>query len=107
MSTTWKTTSVRHGTQSGWRLHLTLSERPCDPCYAAKSEYDKRRKAAPYHTVMNRLHAKAQARTNTVMRQRHLDEYHEVYALAKAQLLAECDAEITTARARTSHTEGE
>jgi hypothetical protein len=56
---------------------------------------------------MNRLHAKAQARTNTVMRQRHLDEYHEVYALAKAQLLAECDAEITTARARTSHTEGE
>ena len=45
---TWQTTSVPHGTQSGWRLHIDLGERSCDPCYNAKSEYDHKRKAASY-----------------------------------------------------------
>ena len=79
---------------------MNLNERPCDPCYAAKAKYDKRRKTAPYHAVMNRLHATAQARTNTVMRRRHQKEYREVYAQAKADLLIERADEVAEAKGR-------
>ena len=75
----WTTTTVRHGTQSGWRLHTALGERPCDPCYQAKSAYDKRRREAPKNVQMSRIRARAQSRAESALRQRNPGLYKTLY----------------------------
>lgn len=70
---------TRHGTPSGFRLHQDRGEWPCDACYRAKQEYDKRWRSAPERTKKNRLHARAQNRTLVQLKNRHPEEYRELY----------------------------
>lgn len=89
---TFAGTKRRHGTTSGWALHKQLGEDPCPACYTAKSEYDRRRNAAPEEVRRRRLHARAQARANQQLAHRHPSEYRALYEAAKAELLAEQEA---------------
>ena len=100
MATTWENTTVRHGTQSGWWLHRKLKERPCDPCYNAKAEYDRNIKSAPNRVIMSRLAARAQAMSNKQLRHNHPAEYKALYAANKERLLAEHVKEIELAKTK-------
>lgn len=84
---------VRHGTNSGWRQHQQDGTDPCDICRQAKAAYDYRRHDAPEEVIRNRLHAKAQNRANTALRQRHPEEYKALYEAAKTELFAEAGLE--------------
>jgi hypothetical protein len=88
MSTDWTTTKRRHGTHSGWSLHITLRERPCDPCYHAKQQYDRRRRSAPEQTRRSRLSAKAQIGAYRELAHRYPDEYRAAYQRIKAEVFA-------------------
>lgn len=99
MAATWANTSVRHGTQSGWRLHFTLKERPCDPCYNAKATYDRERKTKTYFVMMNRLSARAQSMAYTQMRHNHPEEYKDLYTANRQRLLIERAEELEQAKA--------
>ena len=79
----------RHGTPAGARRHSEAGEPPCEACRAAKSEYDRRYRAANDKKRMNRLHAKAQNRAERDLRRAHLDEYRALYLEHKRQLIAE------------------
>ena len=92
---TWDTTRTRHGTQSGWRLHQSLGERPCDPCYRAKQEYDARRKASSRQQVKARLAAKAQNRAYMALAHRYPDEYRDLYDQFKREIATEYGIEAT------------
>lgn len=85
----WASTSVRHGTPSGWSLHQRLGERPCDPCYRAKADYDTRQRALPAKIARDRQHAKAQAVATTWLRQAHPAEWADLYTAAKEQVSTE------------------
>lgn len=85
----WENTTVRHGTQSGWRLHQHLGERPCDPCYRAKAAYDAERKSQPAETIKSRISAAAQRRALTELSHRHKAEYDELYVELKRQAFEE------------------
>ena len=102
MATTWANSTVRHGTQSGWRLHLNLNERPCDPCYAAKAEYDRDRRSVSGHVLISRLSARAQSMTNTQLRHNHPVEYKALYDANKKQLLADLTKELEQTRLKNS-----
>lgn len=88
--------TVRHGTHSGWTRHIKAKERPCDPCYRAKEDYDKRRRAAPEQTRLNRLHARAQGRALRALAHKYPDEYRALYVAYRAELMAEYRAESST-----------
>jgi hypothetical protein len=79
--------TVRHGSYSGWSLHQKLGQDPCDACYRAKSEYDKRRRAVPRRVQMNRMHAAAQGLAERDLRRAHPQEYAELYEHHKAEIL--------------------
>lgn len=79
MERTFENSLTRHGTPSGWSLHQSRGERPCDACYRAKSEYDRRRNSAPEQTRKNRLNARAQARANSDLKRLHPAEYQALY----------------------------
>lgn len=80
---------TRHGTQSGWRLHQELGERPCDPCWFAKSEYDKERLKATDKQIANRQRAQAQQRAMSELTRRHPEEYRKLYETFKAKIMVE------------------
>lgn len=79
----------RCGTTNGWALHQGRGEKPCDACASAKAEYDRRWRAAPERTRINRLHAKAQGRALRALAKAHPDEYRVLYIQHKAALHAE------------------
>jgi len=85
----WATTSVRHGTHSGWTLHTQLKERPCDPCYRAKQAYDHRRKSAGLAQLRARKKARAQAIATRQLRRKYPGVWRQLYAEAVAEVLAE------------------
>lgn len=85
----WAHTKSRHGTAAGWTLHKQLDEDPCDACYRAKQEYDKRYKSAPEATRRARLHAKAQRKAEREIVARFPEEYRELYLKYKQQLIEE------------------
>jgi hypothetical protein len=89
LTDTFADSRVRHGTQSGWRLHQDRGERPCDPCYFAKQAYDQRRKEVPQERIRNRLHARAQTIANQRLKELYPDLYRVFYLEAKARLLVE------------------
>lgn len=80
---------TRHGTQSGWSKHQSLGERPCDPCYQAKQEYDARRRSAPEQTRRNRAAARAQQRAYSRLAHMYPALYAALYAEEKARIAAE------------------
>ena len=79
MSDTLPGSRARHGTPSGWTAHQNRGERPCDACYAAKAEYDKRRKTAPEEVRRSRLHARAQARAETEIKRLYPGVWRALY----------------------------
>ena len=81
--------TTRHGTNSGWTKHKKLGERACDACTRAKQEYDKRRKAIPEQTRLNRLNASAQGRAEARLRRMYPEDYAALYAEEKARLVEE------------------
>lgn len=89
----WTNTKIRHGTQSGWSLHQKLGENPCDACYRAKQQYDKRFRLAPAKTRQSRLNARAQAKAHSELSARHPDEYAELYLRYKQQISEEATAD--------------
>lgn len=80
---------VRCGTTAGNDRHLSAGEPACEACKAAKAEYDKRWRAAPERTRINRMHAKAQSRALRALKDAHPDEYRALYVRMKAELTAE------------------
>lgn len=86
---TFPGSKTRHGTNSGWAKHVKAGERPCVPCYAAKQEYDRRRRAAGPTQVKSRQNARAQFRAYQALVREHPERYRELYAEAKSQVLAE------------------
>ena len=86
----------RHGTHSGWAAHQRAGERPCDPCWQAKREYDQRRLASSDAKRQNRLRAKAQNRARTILTQRYFDEYRELYVAALEEVYREEEMSIAT-----------
>ena len=74
---------TRHGTNSGWRRHQILGERPCDACFRAKAEYDKLRRDIPEKALRNRQAAEAQR--FALSRLSHM--YPTTYALLYAEEL--------------------
>lgn len=85
--------TTRHGTLSGWRKHIKIGERPCDPCYFAKQEYDQRRLKAPGPLRRNRLRARAQARATTRLRNMFPEEWKVLYAQAWKEVFEEDEKE--------------
>lgn len=85
----WETTSTRHGTPSGCRLHQTLGETPCPPCSQAKIDYDKRWRAGSERQRRNRQHAHAQALAVRDLKAAHLAEYRQLYQRHIKQLKAD------------------
>lgn len=75
---------VRHGTHSGWRLHQKRGERPCDPCYRAKADYNRRRRSAPDLVRAARRAARAQRLAYKELAHRYPAEYAALYAEHKA-----------------------
>ena len=75
---------VRHGTASGARLHQRLDERPCDPCYTAKQEYDQRYHSAPEMARRSRASAAAQARAYRRLAHMYPTLYAALYAEEKS-----------------------
>lgn len=86
MSRSFSGSSIRHGTQSGWTEHARRDEDPCAPCFAAKQEYDRKRREDPDRLLQARLHAKAQYLASKRLRHAHKEEYDNYYQDAKAQL---------------------
>lgn len=86
--------TVRHGTHSGWSLHLKLGQDPCTPCYQAKQEYDKRWHSAPERIRRNRLHAKAQAKAYQRIAREFPALYRRYYEEFRDQLLTEAGMEV-------------
>jgi len=82
-------TAARCGTPSGWSKHQKQEERPCDACARAKSDYDKRWRAAPERTQKSRLSARAQARAATRLRAIHPGDWANLYAEALDEIRAE------------------
>lgn len=80
---------VRHGTPAGWQWHQYRRERPCDACFRARQTYDARRREAPEHVQLNRLHARAQHAALRRLRQLYASEYGALYREEKERLLAE------------------
>jgi len=83
---TFSGSKTRHGTNSGWSRHQTLGERPCDPCYAAKQEYDQRRRLAPERVLQSRAAAAAQMRAYRRLAHMHPAMYAALYAEEKQRL---------------------
>lgn len=96
----WTTTTVRHGTNSGFSLHQDLGEDPCNACYTAKQVYDAQRRSAPFERVNARLHATAQGRASQRLRRLHPEEYKWFYDDEKKKLLEERADELADARKR-------
>lgn len=81
---------TRHGTLSGWRKHQTEGdERPCDPCYFAKQEYDARLRTSTPRQIKQRQAARAQQRALQALARLHAEEYQALYAQARADVEAE------------------
>ena len=76
----------RCGTATGATRHAVRGEKPCDACRAAKSEYDRRWRAAGDNTRKNRLSAQAQTRALRALKDSHPDEYRDLYVAAKNEL---------------------
>lgn len=79
----WSVT--RHGTMSGYWKHQRDEERPCDPCYRAKSQYDDELRKQPTAIIKARIRAKAQGKAHSELARRHHDEYFEVYEQIKQE----------------------
>ena len=86
---TFQGSRTRHGTNSGWRKHQSLGETPCDACWKAKSDYDKRRLQATDQQIKNRKYAKAQNRALMKLKDLYPDAYRDFYEEAKAELMKE------------------
>lgn len=93
---TFKNSIVRHGTHSGWTKHNKAGERPCDPCFFAKKEYDARRLSAPQKTQLNRLRAGAQSRALSALARKYRGEYLTLYNEYLQTLAADRGIEIQT-----------
>lgn len=83
---------ARCGTPSGYERHRLDGVKPCDACALAKSEYDRRYRAAPERVRRDRLKARAQSRAYVALRAEHVEEYRKLYRAAWAELLAEAGA---------------
>jgi len=75
----WEETTIRHGTNSGYSLHGRLGERPCDACYRAKQQYDKRWRSISSRTIQSRIAARAQGRAATRLRHMFPDIWAVLY----------------------------
>lgn len=80
---------TRHGKVAGWRLHQALGQDPCPACYAAKSDYDRRRNLSDARTRQSRQSARAQGRASKEMRRRYPKVWAKLYAQAKADVIRE------------------
>jgi hypothetical protein len=85
------TSPQRCGTPSGFRRHQKAGEKPCEACTAAKSEADKRWRAAPRVTQRNRASARAQHLALRDLSRLHHDEYSALYQQHKAALFAQLE----------------
>lgn len=79
----------RCGTSAGNSRHIARGEAACEPCRAAKAEYDRRRLAAPEHTQKNRLFAKAQRLALADLRTAFPEMYRAQYIAHRDALLAQ------------------
>lgn len=82
----------RHGTYTGWSQHQQAGERPCDACFRAKQEYDKRRRSSSNRQIQNRQHARAQGRAARELKDRYPEEYKALYEKHKKLILKEDEA---------------
>lgn len=96
MTDTFPNSITRHGTHSGWSKHTKAGERPCDPCFFAKKEYDARRLAAPEKTRLNRLRASAQNKAHTALSRKYRGEYLTFYTEFVQELAEQHGIEIQT-----------
>ena len=87
----------RCGTPSGFTAHQNRDEKPCPACWAAKSAYDKRLRAAPKRAQTNRMHARAQSKAHSELAAAHKAEYDALYAKWKAHFAAEMAAAVPEA----------
>ncbi len=86
--------NVKHGTPSGWSLHQKLEQDPCDACYRAKAEYDKRTREATPRVIKNRLDARAQNAASKEIRRRYAGEYNALYRIHKRRLYKEAGVDL-------------
>lgn len=93
LRTDWTNTMRKHGTISGYSLHKSLKEKPCEPCLLAKKTYDKSRPWRPhpnseYRTLYQRLLAKAQHKSHSELRLAHKDEFDQLWKKNVKEILA-------------------
>lgn len=98
MSKTFAGSRTRHGTPSGWQKHKEMGDDPCAACFAAKADYDRRRRAAPERQRQARLNARAQSKAYVRLAAMYRDDYRRLYEAAKAELTAEADQNVKEAR---------
>jgi len=89
MTRDWSTTRTRHGTPSGWSKHKELGEEPCEACYQARQEYDRRRSASPENLQRSRISARAQNKAYGDLAALYPEKYAKLYAKYKQQFTEE------------------
>lgn len=90
----WSGTKTRHGTPSGWTFHKSLDEDPCDACYRAKQEYDRRYRLAPEKIRTSRIAARAQRKAEREIVAKYPEEYRELYLKYKKQFTEEAQHDV-------------
>jgi len=91
MARNWKTTKTRHGTYSGYHLHMELGEQPCPFCWQASQEYHARQRDVPYKKLRNRARASAQIRAYQDLARQHPEEYAEFFEARKIEAYQKAD----------------
>lgn len=86
--------AARCGTPSGHKAHERRGEKPCDACFAAKSAYDKRQRAAGQNTIKNRLSAQAQRLAYGQLAAIYPDVYRALYVEHKERIFREAGLEV-------------
>lgn len=92
MSDTFPESTTRHGTPSGFTKHQVNSERPCDACIRAKSDYDARRLNSTELRDRNRAYASAAGLAKKRLVAAHKAEYDALYRQAKTEVLSRIEA---------------
>jgi len=85
--TDWSNTRIRHGTRSGWNLHRKLDQRPCDACYKAQADSNKRYRSSDARTRRARQTTRAQMLAYGRLARNHPEEWRELYEAAKQEII--------------------
>jgi hypothetical protein len=83
----WTTTTIKHGTTSGYTLHRKLGEKACRRCHKAKADSNAKsyaRRTKGNNRQLQQARAQSFARSELV--RRHKKEYDRLYKQYKLEL---------------------